>query len=138
MCRDLAQALGRVRTPADAEREAARIQPIISRQKALTDELAAMKFEVPAEECLLELEADWILFLDADMTHTPDLISCLVRDAIKSRSAIVSASYYKKQAPHACVSSLNRHPGDPQLLTPIDTKEKGLVDSGAQKWGTKG
>jgi hypothetical protein len=46
----MADALARVQSPADAQREAARVQPIIARQKALTDELAAMKYEIPPEQ----------------------------------------------------------------------------------------
>ncbi len=77
----------------------------------------------------LELDADWVLFLDADMTHPENLVAELLRDALESKSAIISASYFKKLPPHQCVSSLFRSPHDPQLLSPIDTSEKGLVQS---------
>lgn len=76
----------------------------------------------------LELDAQWILFLDADMTHPLDLVSSLVRDALESGASILSACYFKKLPPHACVSARKRHPEDQQLLTPIDTVDKGLVD----------
>lgn len=76
----------------------------------------------------LELEADWVLFLDADMTFPPDLVSALVQDAMESGAAMVSACYFKKLPPHACVSARKRHPDDPQLLTPLDTVDKGLAD----------
>jgi len=68
----------------------------------------------------LELDADWILFLDADMTFPPDLVSTLIEDAIQNNASIVSGCYFKKHPPHACVSALKNHPQDPQLLIPID------------------
>jgi GT2 family glycosyltransferase len=76
----------------------------------------------------LELEADWLLFLDADMTFPPDLVSGLLEDARESGAAIVSGCYFKKMPPHACVSALRVTEDDPQLLTPIDPcNEDGLV-----------
>jgi len=77
----------------------------------------------------LELEADWLLFLDADMTFPPSLVPALIEDSLQSGAAIVSACYFKKRPPHAPVSSLLKTPGDPQLLTPIETSYKGLVES---------
>jgi glycosyltransferase involved in cell wall biosynthesis len=76
----------------------------------------------------LDLDADWTLFLDADMTFPPDLVSSLIKDSLESGASIVSGCYFKKLPPHACVSSLMRAPHDPQLLTPIDSTEKGLVE----------
>lgn len=83
----------------------------------------------------LELDADWVLFLDADMTFPAGMAPGLLRSAIESKAAIVSACYFKKQPPHACVSSLKKFVDDPQLLTPIDPckdregeEEKGLVE----------
>jgi glycosyltransferase involved in cell wall biosynthesis len=74
----------------------------------------------------LELEADWILFLDADMTFPPDLVSVLLATAEESGAAIVSGCYFKKCPPHACVSALRRDPEDPQLLTPLDIGGNGF------------
>jgi len=68
----------------------------------------------------IELSADWVLFLDADMAFTPDLVSALLKDSMQSGAAIVSGCYFKKLPPHSCVSSIKKHPEDPQLLTPID------------------
>jgi len=76
----------------------------------------------------LELGADRLLFLDADMTHPPDLVPALVRDSLESGAALVSALYFKKQPPHPAVSARRCDPSDPQLLTPIDTLDKGLVE----------
>jgi glycosyltransferase involved in cell wall biosynthesis len=76
----------------------------------------------------VELEADWVLFLDADMTFPPDLVPSLLENAIESKSAIVSGCYFKKLPPHQCVSAIRRDAHDPQLLSPIDTGEKGLVE----------
>jgi glycosyltransferase involved in cell wall biosynthesis len=74
----------------------------------------------------LEFDADWLLFLDADMTFPPDLVSGLLSAAAASGSAIVSGTYFKKLPPHPCVSALRLHPEDPQLLTPIDINGHGL------------
>lgn len=75
----------------------------------------------------LELGADWLLFLDADMTFPPELCSALLADAQASGAHILSACYFKKVPPHQCVSARLLHPEDPQLLTPIDTAAKGLI-----------
>ncbi|MFO8056107.1 MAG: hypothetical protein R6V10_02275 [bacterium] len=80
-------------------------------------------------EKTLEIGADWILFLDADMTHPADLATALLEDALESKAAIISASYFKKLPPHQCVSSLFRSTSGPQLLSPIDTSQKGLVET---------
>jgi GT2 family glycosyltransferase len=80
-------------------------------------------------EKALELGADWLLFLDADMTHPPDLISALLQDAEESGAAVVSATYFKKLPPHVCVSAYAGRRHDPQLLVPLDPAAvKGLIE----------
>ncbi|HUT54613.1 MAG TPA: hypothetical protein VM658_14580 [bacterium] len=76
----------------------------------------------------LELDADWVLFLDADMTFPPDLVPALLRDSLASGAVIVSACYFKKLPPHPCVSAVRKTPDDPQLLTPIEAGNNGLAE----------
>lgn len=81
----------------------------------------------------LELAADRVLFLDADMTFAGDLVPALVKDMTASGAGIVSGCYFKKAPPHPCVSAVRKNPDDPQLLTPIDPcnpspDDRGLVD----------
>jgi glycosyltransferase involved in cell wall biosynthesis len=74
-----------------------------------------------------ELEADWVLFLDADMTFPPDLVPALLNDSIATGAAIVSATYFKKLPPHPCVSGVFKTPADPQLITPIEPANQELT-----------
>lgn len=68
----------------------------------------------------LELGADLVLFLDADMTFPKGLAAALAEDCLRTGAGVVSGCYFKKAPPHPCVSALFLTPDDPQLMTPID------------------
>jgi glycosyltransferase involved in cell wall biosynthesis len=79
-------------------------------------------------EKALELSADWLLFLDADMTFPAGLVSRLLAAAQESQAHLVSACYFKREPPHPCVSGRLEDPEDPQLITPLQGEDKGLLE----------
>lgn len=84
----------------------------------------------------LEYKADYLLWLDADMTFPPDLAPTLVRDSQASNGGIVSAVYHKHGPPFVCVSSTVMvektyvHPGIASYYRNIDpTAVEGLLET---------
>lgn len=72
----------------------------------------------------LDMNCEYLLFLDADMTFPKDLVVKLV----EADKDIVSGIYFKKKAPYPAVPSNFRDDDSlGQALKPIEKYEKGLV-----------
>jgi GT2 family glycosyltransferase len=72
----------------------------------------------------LELGADAVLFLDADMTFPADLIPRLIQDLRETGPAIISGLYFKKTPPFPPVSANKIFSHDEQKMFPVE------IDSG--------
>ncbi|GEM_PF-618086 len=72
----------------------------------------------------LDLKADAMLFLDADMTFPPDLIPRLIQDMRETGPAVISGLYFKKAPPFPPVSANKIFSRDEQKMFPVE------IDSG--------
>ncbi len=68
----------------------------------------------------LELKADLVLFLDADMTFPSDLIPRLIEDMKELGPCVISGLYFKKAPPFPPVSANRIFSNDEQKMFPIE------------------
>jgi hypothetical protein len=68
----------------------------------------------------LELKADAVLFLDADMTFPPELIPRLIQDMQDTGPSVISGLYFKKSPPFQPVSANKIFYNNEQNMFPVE------------------